>query len=191
MWLLVGLGNPGNQYLFTRHNIGFMALDFLVAKQSPLQKKKEFNSECFKFKIKDQDIIACKPMTFMNLSGESVKPLMDFYKIPPQNLIVVHDDIDQSFGQIKIQKNRGHGGHNGIRSISAQLGTSDYLRIKLGVGRPSHPKMEVADYVLSPFSKTEEPDLQSLLQLSEQATESIIINGFDRAATQFSGKSVI
>ena len=188
MWLVVGLGNPGSKYLLTRHNVGFMALDNFLSGIGDPNAKEEFKAVTTKFKMEDQDIVFAKPQTFMNKSGESVQPILDFYKVDLNHVIVVHDDIDQAFGHIKIQKNRGHGGHNGIRDISEKLATQDYIRLKIGVGRPPHPKMDVADYVLGRFSPEEHGRLVELLNLSSDAIESLIFDGYEKAATQFSGR---
>ena len=185
MWLIVGLGNPGSQYQLTRHNIGFMAVDFFLGDKKSSLEKKEFKSFFYKTKFQNQDLFFLKPQTFMNLSGDAVLEITQFYKIPPSQMIVVHDEIDQPFGKMKIQKNRGHGGHNGIRDISAKLGTSDYLRLRLGVGRPPHPGMNVADYVLQKFNSEEMSELPNFLGSSVQAIESILIDGFDKAASKF------
>lgn len=191
MWLVIGLGNPGSKYLFTRHNIGFMALDSFLAGIGDPDAKEQFDSVMTKFKMEAEDIVFAKPQTFMNKSGEPTRQLIDFFKIELPKLIVVHDDIDQPFGQIKVQKNRGHGGHNGIRSISEVLATSDYIRLKIGVGRPENPKMDVADYVLGKFDNQQQLKLGELLNLSSDAIESIIFDGYEKAATLFSGKTVI
>ncbi len=155
MWLIVGLGNPGGEYKLTRHNIGFMAVDYFLQGLGNPPMKNQFKAEISQVKWKDHQLIFCKPQTFMNLSGESVQPLMGFYKIPMDHLIVLHDEIDQPFGQIKIQKNRGHGGHNGIKSISGLMGSADYIRLRLGVGRPANPNIPVSDHVLGKFAKEE------------------------------------
>jgi PTH1 family peptidyl-tRNA hydrolase len=191
MWLVIGLGNPGSKYLFTRHNIGFMALDSFLSGIGDPDAKVQFDSVMTKFKMETEDIVFAKPQTFMNKSGEPVQQLFDFYKVELAKLIVVHDDIDQPFGQIKVQKNRGHGGHNGIRSISEVLATQDYIRVKIGVGRPENPKMDVADYVLGKFNNEQQLKLGELLNMTSDAIESIIFDGFEKASTQFSGKTVI
>ncbi|MCK6599320.1 MAG: aminoacyl-tRNA hydrolase [Bdellovibrionaceae bacterium] len=185
MWLIVGLGNPGSQYQLTRHNIGFMAVDFFLGDNKTSLEKKEFKSFFYKTKFQNQDLFFLKPQTFMNLSGDAVLEITQFYKIPSTQMIVIHDEIDQSFGKMKIQKNRGHGGHNGIRDISTKLGTSDYLRLRLGVGRPPHPGMNVADYVLQKFNSEEMSELPNFLDSSVKAIESILIDGFDKAANKF------
>ncbi len=185
MWLIVGLGNPGSEYKLTRHNIGFMAVDDLLKGLGDPNVKKQFKAEFFQTEFKDQQLLICKPQTFMNLSGESVQAIMSFYKIPMDKLIVIHDDIDQAFGQIRIHKNRGHGGHNGIRSISGLLGSADYLRIKLGVGRPENPHIPVADYVLGPFNPSEMSALPVFLNKSCDALKSLMLEGLQKASTKF------
>lgn len=185
MWLIVGLGNPGNEYKLTRHNIGFMAIDsYLQAAGNP-PIKNQFKAEIAQGKIGDIPVIFCKPQTYMNLSGEAVQALMGFYKIPLTHLIVIHDEIDQGFGHMKIQKNRGHGGHNGIRSISGLLGSMDYARLRLGVGRPVNPEHNVADYVLGKFSSEEFKALPEFLNKACDAIDSILNDGIQKASTKF------
>ncbi len=185
MWLIVGLGNPGSQYKFNRHNIGFMAVDSFVGPEKLKSYKSEFKAEFQKLKFKDEEIFVLKPMTYMNLSGESVQELATFYKIPLDRIVVIHDEIDQPFGKIKVQKARGHGGHNGVRDITAKMGSNDYIRLRLGVGRPSHPGFNVADYVLQNFAKEEQAGLEDLLIQSTLALETIIIDGYAKAANKF------
>ena len=187
MWLIVGLGNPGPKYAFTRHNIGFLCVDLFSQSFGSPPWNEEFKAHICKFKIDDVPVILCKPMTFMNLSGESVQSLSHFFKIPLDKILVIQDDIDQPFGQMRLHKNRGHGGHNGIRSISEKLGTQDYTRLKLGVGRPAHPEMEVADYVLQKFSGEEQNQLTDFLNKAGDAIESVIFDGLNKASTKFNG----
>lgn len=186
MHLIVGLGNPGKQYALNRHNIGFMLLDYWIQslKIATSRWKNEYNSEFMSFDWEGKKIGLCKPQTYMNLSGESVQALMSFYKIPMENLIVIHDEIDQPFGAMKIHKNRGHAGHNGIRHISQLLGPN-YARLRLGVGRPPHPDMSVADYVLQNFSKSELEQMNQFLDKGCDALESMLEEGVDKAATKF------
>jgi len=186
MWMIVGLGNPGPKYALTRHNIGFLALDYFRESLAPAVRwQDEHKAETLKIKIEDQTVLFAKPQTFMNKSGESVVALMNFYKIQQDQMIVVHDDIDQAFGGLRLQKNRGHGGHNGIRSISELLGSQDYIRLKLGVGRPPHPEMEVADYVLGKFSNEEQSPLPHFLNRAGDAIESVLFDGLSKASTLF------
>ena len=190
MWLIVGLGNPGAKYLMTRHNIGFMALDGFTASLGNLPSREERKSVTCRFKLENTEILLCKPQTFMNKSGEAVRALMDFYKIDRAKLVVVHDEIEIPFGTIRIQNNRGPGGHNGLKSINEHLATQDYLRVRLGVGRPSNPKFDVSDYVLQGFSKDEEPLLTPYLDKAGDAIETIIFQGWEKAASQFNGSAV-
>lgn len=185
MWLIAGLGNPGAEYLKTRHNIGFMTIDYLVQGYGNPSEQNQFKSVIYKLKIEDHQVIFAKPQTFMNLSGESIQPLMGYYKIHPEHLIVIHDELDFPFGQIKIQKNRGHAGHNGIKSIHQCLGTSDYIRLKLGVGRPENPHIPVADHVLSPFNKEEQKTLPAFINKACDAVEAILFHGIQKASTEF------
>jgi PTH1 family peptidyl-tRNA hydrolase len=185
MWLIAGLGNPGAKYLLTRHNIGFMAVDNFLAGAGRPPQKEEKNALVYRFKMESQELLFAKPQTFMNKSGEPLRALMDFYKIGLENLIVIHDDIDQSFGAIKIQKNRGAGGHNGLKSINEQLGSMDYLRLKLGVGRPTIPQMDVASYVLQNFADEEKAQISPFLNVASDALESLLFEGYEKAATKF------
>jgi PTH1 family peptidyl-tRNA hydrolase len=181
-FLIVGLGNPGRSYLKTRHNIGFMVADHL-ASQSSSSFEKGFKSEVAKIKIHDQAGFLIKPQTFMNLSGEAVQYFVQFYKVPLEKLVVIQDDLDQKFGSLKWQKKRGHGGHNGIRSIHQLLGTDEYVRLKFGVGKPSHLDRAIADWVLSPFSPEEERLLPELIKVSVESLKSWIAVGFDKTAS--------
>lgn len=185
MHLIVGLGNPGQKYLMTRHNIGFMAVDAVAQAFDAAPYKSQLKAEVTKIQINSEPVLLAKPQTFMNLSGESVIPLLNFYKIDPKNLLVIHDEIDLPYGKIKIQQSRGHGGHNGIRSIHGQLGHNNYSRIKAGVGRPSHPGQDVASYVLQNFSNEEGQNLPDYLNLLVDAVESFVIDGYQKTATKF------
>ena len=185
MWLVVGLGNPGGKYAMTRHNVGFMALDAYCASVGLPRWKEEKQALVARLKIEEEEVLFVKPQTFMNKSGESVRALMDYYKVELEKIIVLHDEIDQGFGAIKIHKNRGAGGHNGIKSINELLGTQDYLRLKLGVGRPTHPGMDVAAYVLQNFSAEEQTHLHEFLSTAGDAVESLIFDGYNKAATKF------
>ena len=134
MWLVVGLGNPGSQYARTRHNIGFMAIDGLAAAGVNFASK--FQGECAKVTLGGEDVLLLKPQTYMNLSGQSVQAAMTFYKIPPAQMIVLHDEVDLSLGKLRIKQGGGANGHNGLKDIDARVG-ANYWRIRLGVGRPT------------------------------------------------------
>lgn len=189
MKLIVGLGNPGPKYLLTRHNIGFILVDMFLRSTDPSQIVSNFREqhEALLARVKgpEDDLILLKPMTYMNKSGEPLRSVMDYFKIPIDDILVIHDDIDQPFGSIKFQKNRGPGGHNGIKSINELLGTQDYVRLKLGVGRPVNPKMDVADYVLQNFNSEEQEELSDYLQFAIDGVDTYIAHGLDKASTQF------
>jgi len=187
MWLIVGLGNPGAKYNLTRHNVGFLVIDFLAKGLEAGSWTTELKAQISRGKLGSTPLIFAKPQTFMNLSGESVIPLMQYFKIPAEQILVAHDDIDQPFGSLRLQKNRGHGGHNGIRSITEQLGSADYTRLKIGVGRPPHPEMNVADYVLQNFSKDEQNLLPAFLNRSGDAIEMCVTSGLGKASSLFNG----
>jgi PTH1 family peptidyl-tRNA hydrolase len=159
--LIVGLGNPGTDYLFNRHNIGYMAVDVLAESCSASAWQKKFKGHLCRAEMGPHGLLLLKPATFMNLSGESVKEATDYFKIAPEDVIVFHDDIDLVSDQVRVKQGGGHGGHNGLRSLDAHIG-KNYWRVRLGVGRPEH-KSEVSDYVLGNFSKTDKTWLEPLL----------------------------
>ncbi|WP_457606925.1 aminoacyl-tRNA hydrolase [Nitratifractor sp.] len=158
MTLFVGLGNPGPTYERTRHNIGFRVVDAMVAESGARAiPKKSFHGELYR----EGDLFLLKPHTYMNHSGKSVAAVMAFFKIPLEDLVVIHDDIDLPFGEIRLKKGGGHGGHNGLRSIDAVLG-KEYIRLRIGVGKPPY-KSQVADYVLSPFTPEEKERVECIV----------------------------
>ena len=193
MKLIVGLGNPGASYLMTRHNVGFMVIDAL-SKDSFVKKHQSLIQ---KITLAGEPVLLVKPQTYMNCSGEAVRDLMAFYKIPPQDLLVIQDDVDQPFLNMKFQKKRGHGGHRGIQNIHDSLKTPDYARLKLGVGRPhsegqaegQKPLPSTSDYVLAPFSKEEQTLLKDFLEKSVQAVLCFIEKGFKKSAGEFNRKT--
>jgi PTH1 family peptidyl-tRNA hydrolase len=158
MFLLVGLGNPGEKYAQNRHNIGFMVVDELAAREQAGSFKSKQNAMVAEVCLGSQKVMLAKPMTFMNESGQAVGKLARFYKIPPEKIIVFHDELDIPYGAVKVKQGGGHGGHNGLRSIDAHLGTRDYLRVRCGIGHPGD-KNRVSGYVLSDFSKEEQQTL--------------------------------
>ena len=174
-----------------RHNIGFMTVDAWVHSLNAGSFKSEHKAETKKIKLdidkKSEEILIAKPQTFMNLSGQSVQALMNFYKIPLENILVIQDDIDQAFGSMKFQKNRGHGGQNGIKNISEVLGTQDYARLKFGVGRPTHADHDIADYVLGNFPKEQIAALNQVIEKACDGIESFIFKGLNQASTDFNG----
>ncbi len=161
MYVVVGLGNPGSKYSLNRHNIGFMAVDVIAQQHNFPPFKSKFSSEISEAQLGGHKVILCKPMTYMNLSGRAVQELIHFYKVPPQQVYVIHDDLDLLPGVIKVKKNGGNGGHNGLSSLDQSIG-KDYWRIRLGIGHPGH-KGAVSSYVLSNFKSDDEEWLAPLL----------------------------
>lgn len=185
MHLIVGLGNPGSKYLMTRHNIGFMAVDYIHGDNF----QSKWKSLYAKGSLAGHAVLLQKPQTYMNLSGEAVRPLMDFYKIEADKLIVIQDDIAMPFGALRLQKNRSTGGHNGIKDIHQKLGSPDYARLKVGVGMPQG-KQSVESHVLSNFSKDEQKYLPDLLQDIQVALEDFLSYGLDKAANKNNRKAL-
>lgn len=188
MHLIVGLGNPGPKYLLTRHNIGFMCLDFL-AESMRLNYSKKWQSEFCKTTVSGEDVVFLKPQTYMNLSGGPVRACMDFFKITPQKLLVIQDDISMPFGALRLQKNRSAGGHNGIKDITEKLSTQDYSRLKIGVDSPK-PNQAVDKYVLENFNKEEITKLSDILLDTENLLKCYIEKGLDKTANLFNRKSL-
>ena len=171
MHLLVGLGNVGREYETTRHNFGFLLLDCLVDKYKLAAQGKKFKSEIFSGEISGKKILALKPQTFMNLSGQAVIEAANFYKIPSEKIIVLHDDVDLEMGRIKVKIGGGHGGHNGLKSLDEAVG-KNYVRIRLGVGRPANKEYSTADYVLGKFTKEELQQVEKInLKIAENFGE--------------------
>ncbi len=187
MKMIVGLGNPGPKYALTRHNVGFLLVDALAEQTSSNPFKTELKALVAKTKIDGEAALLVKPQTFMNLSGESVRPLMDYYKIEMKDLLVAHDEIDIAFAQLRFHIRRGPGGHNGIKSLIQHFGGNDFARLKLGVGRPSHPSQEVSDYVLENFSKDEMKQLPDYIGEACSAVEYFVGHGIERSANQYNG----
>jgi len=179
MKVIVGLGNPGPQYAETRHNIGFLLVD-LLAEEHKLQFRAKFQGLWAEGTVEGERILLLKPQTFMNLSGRSVRELTNFYKILGSDLLIVHDDMDLSLGKIRLRDQGSAGGHNGIKSILAELGTDKFWRLKLGVGRPPREN-DPAQYVLSSFVKEEATQLDEVLGRAEKATLLWIKGETDRA----------
>jgi PTH1 family peptidyl-tRNA hydrolase len=159
MFLIVGLGNPGREYENTRHNVGFLFVDELASEANASPEQSRFQGLFQKGRWKDNDIVILKPQTYMNLSGASVLECMQFFKIKPEDLIVAFDDLDQEFGAVRTRFGGGHGGHNGVRDILARLGSDQFHRIKIGIGRPQH-KSAVTGWVLGKITSPESETLR-------------------------------
>ncbi|MCF8045827.1 MAG: aminoacyl-tRNA hydrolase [Desulfarculaceae bacterium] len=174
--MVAGLGNPGKNYHRTRHNVGFMVADRLAQRCGGTYTKSRYNAEFVKTVLNKRKILVVKPCSYMNRSGQPIASLAAYFKIQSADLIVVHDDLDLPFGRIRISKDRGHGGHNGIRSIIEALGTRDFSRIRIGVGRPGAPS-DVTGHVLGDFSKGEAVELDDIIDRCADACIDIIKNG--------------
>ncbi|MCF0146957.1 MAG: aminoacyl-tRNA hydrolase [Clostridium sp.] len=184
MFLIVGLGNPGKEYDGTRHNIGFEAIDSLGRKYSIDLNKSKFKGVFGEGFIEGKKVILLKPTTYMNLSGESIREVIDFYKIDNNNIIVIYDDISLEIGKLRIREKGSAGGHNGIKSIIANMNTDVFPRIKIGVGQP---KGDLVSHVLGRFNKEEEQDLKEVIEASIKAVEIIIKNGAKTAMNELNG----
>ncbi len=185
-YLIVGLGNPGRQYEITRHNAGFLFMDMLSEKLNVKINKIKYKSVIGEADIAGHRCILMKPQTFMNLSGEAVREACSFYKIPPENVVVIFDDISLPCGGLRIRRKGSAGGHNGIKSIILCLGSDNFPRIKLGVGEKPHPDYDLADYVLSAFSKDDIPLMKQAMEKGCDALEYIVDGKIDAAMSKFS-----
>ncbi|HLD44914.1 MAG TPA: aminoacyl-tRNA hydrolase, partial [bacterium] len=185
--LIVGLGNIGKKYENTRHNFGFLVLDALVhTKKLSFKESSKFQGEWCSHNHSDHEkVFYLKPHTYMNLSGASVYALTHYYKINSQDIFVIYDDVDMSFGSVRIARSGGAGGHRGIQSIIDVLGTNEIPRMKLGIGRPVHEGQEVADHVLDKFSAEEMKEVASLQDLSTKAIEAYLSQGIDVTMNRF------
>lgn len=186
-WLVVGLGNPGPDYHHTRHNAGQMVLDVLAermgARFSPNTRARAMVATG-RLAPGGPKVILAKPLTFMNLSGGPTKALAAYFSIPLDHIVVVHDEVDIPFDTLKLKRGGGEGGHNGLRDISKAMGSKDYLRVRVGVGRPPG-QQDTADYVLRPFSKAESKDLPLHLDRAADAVEELITHGLALTQTKF------
>src|SRR5262245_38239534 len=187
MWLIVGLGNPGPEYAGNRHNIGFMVVDEIARRaRSGGAWRSKFGGELAQAEVAGAGAILLKPMKYMNLSGEVVQPAAAFFKIEPDRMVVIHDELDLPFGRIQMKLGRGIAGHNGLKSIAQMMGTPDFLRVRIGIGRPD--RMDPADYVLSNFSKVEQKELPFQIADAADALEWITKDGPVAAMNRFNRK---
>ena len=187
--LIVGLGNPGSKYLWTRHNAGFMVLDELARRAGIPVTRKTFSGLYGEGSYRGERLLLLKPQTFMNLSGRSVNPALHFHRLSLQDLIVIHDDIDVPFGRIKLKEGGGHAGHNGLRSLMQELGGGQFARIRVGVGRPLHG--DAADYVLSPFGRDEQNFLPRILEGAVDFLELLLAEGLPKAMSLCNNKDFL
>jgi PTH1 family peptidyl-tRNA hydrolase len=185
--IIVGLGNPEIRYELTKHNVGWLALDSLENEFS-LSWREKFKGEFADINVNGEKFIILKPKTYMNLSGESVVPAATFYKVSPEDILVIHDELDLPFGTLGLKKGGGLAGHNGLKSIAGLLGSQDFLRLRIGIGRPKNGS--VSSWVLSNFSSEQEPLLGDLMAEVQKAIVVYINSGFEKAARTYSKKKI-
>ncbi len=192
--LIVGLGNPGAKYKDTRHNIGFMAIDHVAEAGGIKLNKEDFYSRWGKGVLCGRDVILAKPQTFMNLSGKAVQGISGYFHIEPKDILVIYDDIDIEFGSLRIRLRGSGGGHRGMESIIEQLGTKDFPRIRMGIGRPEEKESKsqrvkesgnIADYVLNSFDSEEKDMLKQMLDRTKEALDTILKDGIKKAMNRF------
>ena len=186
-WLIVGLGNPGEKYENTRHNVGFQVIDELAERQGKPVQRLKFKALTGLLTIGGEKALVMKPVTYMNLSGEAVRPAADFYKLPPERILVISDDVALAAGRLRIRAKGSAGGHNGLKSIIQHLGTDQFPRVKIGVGEKPHPDYDMADWVLSRFTGE---DLKTITQAVKQAADAVecfVREGPDKAMNRFNG----
>jgi PTH1 family peptidyl-tRNA hydrolase len=188
MFLVAGLGNPGEQYAATPHNMGFLVVDRLAARHGIRVTRKECQALIGQGNIGGKTVLLAKPQTYMNLSGIAIKPLMQKYEIPPADLILVYDDLDLPWGSLRVRPKGSSAGHNGIADVIEKLGTQDFPRIRLGV-HPGHPLRGGKDYLLSRFTRQQNETLDAFIDLAADATESVISEGVEKSMTRFNRRA--
>ena len=183
-FLLVGLGNPGPRYAATRHNLGFLVVDLLATRLGARFKAHKGRADVLEARLGGTPVVVAKPRSYMNDSGGPVVSVARFYKVPVERVVVVHDDLDLPYGALRLKRGGGDGGHNGLRSISAAFGSKDYLRVRLGIGRPPG-RQDPADFVLREFSGAERKDLAFHVDRSADAVEALLRDGLEAAQNEF------
>ena len=183
--LVVGLGNPGTEYAETRHNVGVRVAEVLAARAGGGRfSKHKANADVLEGRLAGRPTVLAVPRTYMNVSGGPVAGLLRYYGVAPADLVVVHDDLDLGFGVVRLKRGGGEGGHNGLRSVSASIGTKDYLRVRFGIGRPPG-RQDPADFVLRRFSGAERKDLDFAVDLAADAVEALLTDGLEPAQNRF------
>ena len=192
-WLVVGLGNPGREYAGHRHNVGFMVADLLASRLgAKFGRSKRAHAEVAEGRLANQrgqigggpKLILAKPLTYMNLSGAPVSQLVQFFKVPVDNVLAVHDELDVPYGQVRAKRGGGEGGHNGLRSMSKSLGTKEYARVRFGIGRPPG-RQDPADFVLSDFTAAERKELEFLVDRAADVAEAVVLEGVEWAQNKY------
>ena len=186
-WLLVCLGNPGDQYENTRHNVGFMVADELAERSHVPVQRLKFRALTNTVTVGDQKVLLMKPVTYMNLSGEAVHEAAAFYKIPPEHILVISDEVALAPGKLRVRRSGSAGGHNGLKNIIAHLGTDQFPRIRLGVGQKPHPDYDMADWVLGKFQGEDKKAVEAAVKKAADAAECLIREGVDKAMNQYNG----
>jgi PTH1 family peptidyl-tRNA hydrolase len=184
VWLVVGLGNPGPKYEGTRHNVGFQVVDAIATRCRSGSLRSKLGAEVGETRVGSEPVLLCKPMEYMNTSGQAVARVARFWKIAPSETVVIHDDLDLPFGRLKLGAGGGHGGHNGLRSILAEWDSADFVRTRFGIGRPPVGG-DVADYVLTGFKPVERKELDDHVSRAAEAVETIITSGLTVAMNRF------
>ena len=186
-WLVVFLGNPGLKYEGTRHNAGFMTADALAKRKNVAINRARFHALTAFCEIGEEKVLLMKPQTFMNLSGEAAAEAARFYKIPPQHVLVVSDEVSLPIGRLRVRSKGSAGGHNGLKSIIACLGSEEFPRIRLGVGAPPHPDYDMADWVLSTFKNQDAEDMAAAVARAAEAVECYVLNGPEKTMNRHNG----
>ncbi|HEY9582189.1 MAG TPA: aminoacyl-tRNA hydrolase [Savagea sp.] len=184
MKVIIGLGNPGKQYEKTRHNIGFQVIDELKDRWNVHSMQTKFNGAYATVHRPEGKVILVQPMTYMNLSGECVRPLIDYYGAEIEDIIVLYDDLDLPLGQMRLRLKGGAGGHNGMKSLIQHLGTQSFKRVRIGIGRPTG-RQPIADYVLAPFSKEEQLDVDTVVRRAADACEDALSTDFNDVMNEY------
>jgi len=185
-YLLIGLGNPGREYRDNRHNVGFMLIDRLIVRLNARGMKVQSKAIVTTATYEDRKLILAKPQTYMNLSGQSAQGLLNFYKLPMENMLVAHDDLDLPFGTIRIRPGGGPGGQKGMASTIERLGTKDFPRLRIGIGRPPG-RMDPAAYVLQDFSRDEMKTLSEVVDRATEAALTFVVDGLNKAMNKYNG----
>ena len=186
-WLIVGLGNPGEKYENTRHNVGFQVIDELAERQGKPVQRLKFKALTGLLTIGGEKALVLKPVTYMNLSGEAVRPAADFYKLPPERILVISDDVALAAGRLRIRAKGSAGGHNGLKSIIQHLGTDQFPRIRVGVGEKPHPDYDLADWVLGRPQGEDRKAIDEAVKRAADAVECILSQGLERGMGKFNG----
>ena len=186
-WLIVGLGNPGEKYEDTRHNVGFQVIDELAERQGRPVQRLKFKALTGLLTISGEKALVMKPVTYMNLSGEAVRPAADFYKLPPERILVISDDVALAAGRLRIRAKGSAGGHNGLKSIIQHLGTDQFPRIRVGVGEKPHPDYDLADWVLGRPQGEDKKAIDEAVKRAADAVECILTQGLERGMGKFNG----